>query len=90
VLGHLVELLYDVVGPELDVQSGVVVLVVDNSEEDSVVNVGVTFDLAGVVFSWGLAESDDDVGLELLLDYGGILENHGDGLEVWGFIFGGL
>ena len=45
---NLVEFLVirnDVVGPELDVQSGVVVLIVKNSEKDSVVNVVVAFDL---------------------------------------------
>ena len=90
-LGHLFEFLYGVLGPESDVQSGVVVPVVENSEEDSVVNVGVAFDLvAGVDISWELAKSDDDVGFEPLLDYEGILESHGDRLEVWGFIFGGL
>ena len=54
------------------------------------VNVGVDFDLAGVVVSWGLAKSDDDVGLEPLLDYEGFLESYGDWLEVWRFIFDGL
>ena len=89
-LGHLVEFFYDILGPESDVRRGVVIVVFDYTEEDSVVNVGVTFDLAGVVVSWGLAKSDEDVGLEPLLDCEGFLESCGDWLEVWGFIFDGL
>ena len=81
-LGHLVEFLYDVLGPEYHVRSGVVVLVFENSQEDSVVNDGVAFDLAGVVVIWGLAKSDDDVGLESLLDHDGFLKSYGDRLEV--------
>ena len=82
--------MYDVLAPEYHVWSGVVVLVFENSQEDSVVNDGVAHDLAGVVVSWGLAKLDDDVGLESLLDHDGFLESCGDRLEVWGFIFGGL
>ena len=81
---------YDILGPESDVRSGVVVLIFENTEEDSVVNVGVAFDLAGVVVSWGLVKLDDDVGLEPLLDYEGFLKSYCDWLEVWGLIFDGL
>jgi hypothetical protein len=38
--------------------------------------------LAGVVVIWGLAKSDDDVGLESLLDHDGFLKSYGDRLEV--------